>query len=447
MSLVTRCPACATTFKVVKDQLRISDGWVRCGRCSQVFDATIDLQETPESDSRDSESGVPDAPNAPAVSDAPATEAPPETTGSLETSAALPPPSDAESSDLRDRPAPSSNESAPPAFAASGPDLSHLIAEESWAEWQQPLPEPVPHVIPSYRSIPPFPVIDLTLPSSRPVPIRDPGSAALNAAPPMPAAMATPIRSPTEPQAIAAAADDVSFQKALRRAHAKSTKIAKARSKARKKAQAGSPDKVQPAARESASWVPSVSDAGLWDDVPDLSAKRSSSAWMASGNFWRGAKSTRIWLPAGLVLICVLVLQIMHNERDSIVARQPGLRPALSALCRVTGCEISALRRIGDITIDGASFSREKSDDAYRLRFTLRSAAGVPLATPAVELSLLDTQERAVVRRVLMPSDFGAPDVLPARGQREASLQLTLVGPELARLPPVVGYRVEALYP
>ena len=48
MSLVTRCPACGTTFKVVRDQLRISDGWVRCGRCSEVFDATLALQETPD---------------------------------------------------------------------------------------------------------------------------------------------------------------------------------------------------------------------------------------------------------------------------------------------------------------------------------------------------------------------------------------------------------------
>src|ERR1700757_1763860 len=48
MSLVTRCPACATPFKVVRDQLRISDGWVRCGRCSQVFDATVDLQDAAE---------------------------------------------------------------------------------------------------------------------------------------------------------------------------------------------------------------------------------------------------------------------------------------------------------------------------------------------------------------------------------------------------------------
>ena len=39
MSLATRCPACHTTFKVVRDQLRLADGWVRCGRCGEVFQA------------------------------------------------------------------------------------------------------------------------------------------------------------------------------------------------------------------------------------------------------------------------------------------------------------------------------------------------------------------------------------------------------------------------
>ena len=39
MSLATRCPACGTVFRVVLDQLRISEGWVRCGRCNAVFDA------------------------------------------------------------------------------------------------------------------------------------------------------------------------------------------------------------------------------------------------------------------------------------------------------------------------------------------------------------------------------------------------------------------------
>ncbi|MDP2016584.1 zinc-ribbon domain-containing protein, partial [Hydrogenophaga sp.] len=44
MSFTTRCPACGTMFKVVPDQLKISDGWVRCGHCADVFDATLYLQ-------------------------------------------------------------------------------------------------------------------------------------------------------------------------------------------------------------------------------------------------------------------------------------------------------------------------------------------------------------------------------------------------------------------
>ena len=43
MSLATRCTACGTIFRVVQDQLRVSEGWVRCGRCAEVFDAREQL--------------------------------------------------------------------------------------------------------------------------------------------------------------------------------------------------------------------------------------------------------------------------------------------------------------------------------------------------------------------------------------------------------------------
>ena len=43
--LATRCPACGTVFRVVQDQLRVSEGWVRCGRCTQVFNAADALLE------------------------------------------------------------------------------------------------------------------------------------------------------------------------------------------------------------------------------------------------------------------------------------------------------------------------------------------------------------------------------------------------------------------
>jgi predicted Zn finger-like uncharacterized protein len=45
MSLITRCSACGTIFKVVTDQLKVSQGWVRCGHCGGVFDAALHLQD------------------------------------------------------------------------------------------------------------------------------------------------------------------------------------------------------------------------------------------------------------------------------------------------------------------------------------------------------------------------------------------------------------------
>jgi predicted Zn finger-like uncharacterized protein len=43
MGYVTTCPTCATSFKLVPDLLRISGGWVRCGKCAEVFDASAAL--------------------------------------------------------------------------------------------------------------------------------------------------------------------------------------------------------------------------------------------------------------------------------------------------------------------------------------------------------------------------------------------------------------------
>jgi predicted Zn finger-like uncharacterized protein len=50
MSLATRCTHCGTIFKVVQDQLKVSEGWVRCGRCHEVFNALpalFDLDKDP----------------------------------------------------------------------------------------------------------------------------------------------------------------------------------------------------------------------------------------------------------------------------------------------------------------------------------------------------------------------------------------------------------------
>ncbi|MDP9900681.1 zinc-ribbon domain-containing protein [Variovorax ginsengisoli] len=61
MSTTACCPSCGTTFRVAPEQLRASDGWVRCGRCSRVFDTT-DTAMLPAGPA----AAIPDAPTAPA---------------------------------------------------------------------------------------------------------------------------------------------------------------------------------------------------------------------------------------------------------------------------------------------------------------------------------------------------------------------------------------------
>src|SRR6185295_2761869 len=46
MSLVTRCPNCATAFRVLPEQLAARNGQVRCGKCNTVFDGVAALVGT-----------------------------------------------------------------------------------------------------------------------------------------------------------------------------------------------------------------------------------------------------------------------------------------------------------------------------------------------------------------------------------------------------------------
>lgn len=462
MSLVTRCPACATAFKVVRDQLRISDGWVRCGRCSQVFDASADLQQLPEPGSADAPAGAP-RPEAAAVhagnmageasrsepepATEPASGRKPEAQPEAEAASAYESESESRSEsesvpDLDRTPAAASAAAVPvPAADAALTDsdffddghdsglvpLSAMPAQvpPAGVHWPDPdslllgdegrtavRPPPAPPLS--------FPDIDLQLP---------PG-------------VAKQLAVAASPSTESGDVDQAQLQKALRRARVKSAKIAKARSRARAGAAAELPPAVVLSASETEPGPSSTAvKAGASNPLPDfMGGTDAPSAWQ------RPPVRRALAMLAGLGAL-LLIVQVLHHQRDLVAARQPALRPLLEGLCRVGGCELSALRQIDDIKIDGASFARARSGEGFQLDFTLRNGAALPLAMPAVELTLLDTQERAVVRRVLLPADFGAPAVLPARAERSASLSLSLAAAEAAALPPVAGFHIEALYP
>lgn len=152
-------------------------------------------------------------------------------------------------------------------------------------------------------------------------------------------------------------------------------------------------------------------------------------------------------LTLAVLAVLLLALQVLRHERDALAASQPGMRPVLAALCQLSGCELSPVRRIDAIRIDGSSFTPEREGGGYRLLFSLRNASPTALAIPAIELSLLDGNERPVVRRVFQPAEFGAPAVLGPRAEHAATLALALKLPESGGVPPVVGYSLLAFYP
>src|SRR3990170_7314175 len=47
-SMITKCPACGTLFRVTPEQLQAHQGQVRCGRCMTVFDGLVALAALPE---------------------------------------------------------------------------------------------------------------------------------------------------------------------------------------------------------------------------------------------------------------------------------------------------------------------------------------------------------------------------------------------------------------
>ena len=147
----------------------------------------------------------------------------------------------------------------------------------------------------------------------------------------------------------------------------------------------------------------------------------------------------------GLVLLLALSGQMIVHERDRIAASVPGLKPWLQALCAPLNCTLSPLRRIDALVIESASFTKIRGD-AYRLNFMLKNTARMALALPAIELTLTDSSDQPVVRRVFLPSELGAKtDALAAGIEWSTSLAVAL---KLAGGGDrVVGYRVLAFYP
>lgn len=159
--------------------------------------------------------------------------------------------------------------------------------------------------------------------------------------------------------------------------------------------------------------------------------------------FWH-RPATRVALSlCSLLLLGLLLGQWALHERDRLAATDPTLQPHLARVCGWLGCELRPWRQIDALRIDSATLLRKKSDD-YQLDLVLSNQARQPVAVPALELSLTDSREQVIVRRVLTAPELVADATVSGDGQLSLSvpLQVKLGGGQT-----MAGYRTLIFYP
>ena len=188
------------------------------------------------------------------------------------------------------------------------------------------------------------------------------------------------------------------------------------------------PDLVRKATVEDAEFEEEF-DASLESDLDTAAAKEVSFVREAERKaFWTKPLVRGFLLGLSAVLALAVAVQWVLQQKDSLAALEPRLYPALQALCAQLGCQIQPPRRVESLVIDSSTFTKIASD-AYRLSFVLKNTSNLPVEMPALELTLTDAQDQAVVRRVVLPAQFGAVSrILEARSEMSGVVSLWVAG-------------------
>lgn len=452
MSLATRCTSCGTIFRVVQDQLKVSEGWVRCGRCQKVFNALEALF--------DLEREFPPQRIAPVV---PVTTTDIVARGVSEfVSSHLPPlepdaraelPSTHEDDSLESRFLTAPREPEP---LSGGRTETHGSPDFEDARFpEEPTPGNVTPHDAAGQAGDAYPAT-ATPPDARPTPLLErwrARRAARQAQAAVPAPVATHGRTGPSEAATAPATEteiDPSWAAASPGDPPDDSSLMDTRVLfADESMLVGDLPDPQNAADEQARL------AELAELVGEESLGRDGVT--ATPAFVRAAENAERWhrprvraslAIAAAMLLGLLTIQVAVQFRDSFAARWPQARPTLVAMCEWLGCEIRPLKRVAALSVDASGLSPAGASDSYRLLLTLHNRDQVELATPSVELSLTDSRGTLISRRTLDAADFRhAPDggllgvSLPPGTDTQIQTVFAIRGPRVS------GYTVELFYP
>lgn len=413
MSQVTRCPSCGTRFKVVADQLRISQGWVRCGMCQSVFDASQELQSVPDELLQPEAA---DAPQMPAMQEVHPTEAGEQRTPvwSQQDAADAPAPDMQKAEALQDLASDSVDAAATVAQAAEAAPAAEPadVVSESEPSGSMPgMADAQPSFVDQAR---PLAEEDAAAVQHDPHPeANEPEPELLVQPPPSEVLM---------PEAAQDLKDEVQAEAVSREAllHADIGAIQPARDRAQAVTDADQDE-----------------FAAIAGDEPGFVRQARRQA------FWHSAGMRVALVLGSLVAVVGVVGQYAWLQRDALAAQYPALAPVLAKACSLAGCELQARRAIADVVISGSGFKQLADDHQYQWSLTLENRSDVPVAMPMAELTLTDAQDRPLLRRVVDLRLLGAPEQLHAR--QEWSVNVPVQVQDLGAA--VAGYRALVFYP
>lgn len=154
------------------------------------------------------------------------------------------------------------------------------------------------------------------------------------------------------------------------------------------------------------------------------------------------------WVMGCLLLLVVLLAQATYFFRVKLAANLPGLKPALTLYCDLFLCAIPLPHDIDQMSIESSDMEIADPAQANIITFNalLRNHAPYPQAYPNLELTLTDTQDKALARRVFRPAEYlkaGEDEKQGVPANRETSVKLHL---DTTDLKPT-GFRLFLFYP
>lgn len=145
---------------------------------------------------------------------------------------------------------------------------------------------------------------------------------------------------------------------------------------------------------------------------------------------------------AALALGVGLVLQSALHARDSIAAHWPATEPVLQSLCVPFGCEVEAPRDSSALQVQSVTFHEAGVAGLYELNVVLFNRSDLRVRMPALDLRISDARGDVAARRVLTAAEmeYRERSIAP---RSEAALAASLRIDQ----PNVSGYEVTVFYP